>query len=892
MPYTPSAREALLKWVRYTAAYHTPVCTATASPSPSRPSPPRTPRTPQTPNRRARANPGRSPQVNAFPDVDPATAWSDLADGILLSQVLQDLDEQYDAADIDRDPPPSTPKWLVKKKNLQALHKALVRYIHRECPEYDALVRSADWRTLAEDPNEEALVKVDPRDRSVHVTAYDHKLTRIAIQLVSTIVGVAFLGPDPGKYVLRLQNSADFDDKTKMEIQQIIMAKDAEAKKAAEMADLDDSVDQALGSTDADLAFEQERGALLAQLEVAKKQHADTITRLEHLQDSYDSLTLEETKLQRELEVLRKATQDGATGSQVVKALEDKINELEELIATQEGQIEDDRMMKDRLNQQVATLTEKADLVEKMSDELQVLRHQAGDLTRKANTAERLRQKLEQQTDLKNEVENLKFEKDDLLERTKEYPRMRQKIEALEKTLGEVREAQANAEEAVFFLTNQKRVLEENRRAAEEDLIKVKDMRAHDERYILELQEQAGQSETGGQSLEDELEGKPSAPGLSLEVSRLRAENALLRRNAEAGDTPQLQIELEEEQRRRAELQERYSEIVERHAVSQDQVSALVNDAAGEGSVSKRNEALSAFSAVMLNDYFHSTRAFGELKKQLMQAELDGKRDKERAEELGAQLADRDRDLLMARAELEAAAKGDVEAAIEALKATDGLISTGLRDELNLLRSRVKSLAEELDVSKTQVIEAFVAKDKFRKELDELAGVKGRIEDKSISDETIAQDVGKLSEKIERLRERLVTRQEVSGPLTPSSRKAFKEIGDKPVVPGDPEEVERPVTPFAAGPPAEEWEDVAVESPACSPVVARTDDEPVCEVQTTGMSKWAPGKGNKLDKPRKKGWIRSLLGPLLGGAGPPRGDGGSPPRACRGVPSGGARGIS
>ncbi|SPO05316.1 related to hook3 protein [Cephalotrichum gorgonifer] len=740
MPYTPSAREALLKWVN-----------------------------------------------NGFPNVDVASTWADLADGIQLSQVLQDLDPQYDASDIDRDPPPSTPKWLVKKKNLQALHRSLFRYIHRECPDLDPLVRSADWRTLADDPSEESLVK-----------------------LVSITVAVAFLGPEPAKYVSRLRESGQFDQNTQLEIQQIIMDKDKEVKEAAERADVEDALDQAMDARDVGLAFEEERATLLSQIEIAKKQHADTITRLEHLQDSYDSLRLEESKLQRELEVLRKVKQDGASDSQIIKSLEDKIAELDELISTQESQVEDDRIAKEKLRHQVATLTKQADRAQQLDDELSELRHRANELSRKANAAERLKQKLEQQQGLATEVQNLRFEKDQLLKKSQEHDRLVQKITALERTLAEVRSSHEQAEETVFLLNRQKQILEATILGEREEVTRLKDLRSHDEKFIKELQEQIGLSHTSGQSLEDELEGVPIKPaGLELEMSRLRAENALLRRSAETGETPQLRLELEDEQRKYTELQSKYTEIVERHSVAQDQISALVNDATGEGSVSFRDEALSLLPAVALNDEFYRSRAFNELRKQILQANLDLKNEQQRAADLDSQLADRDRDLLMVRSELSAAAKGGSEA-LEELKSTDQLISASLREELDLWRTRYKSLASELELSKSQVIEAFVAKDKFRKELDEITGVKGSTEDSNISEETIGQDVNKLSEKIEKLRERLKQRQEVSRPRTPVNGLGFSNIESSPDSSSWPSPIPLTSDPYGTGVPCSPLSDGSV----------------------------------------------------------------------------------
>src|SRR5690606_5852863 len=127
------------------------------------------------------------------------------------------------------------------------------------------LVKSAVWRTLAEDPNEESLVKVNPRDRAVHIKTFEDKLTPVTCQLVSIFVAVAFLGPNPAKYVSRLQQSDQFDQNTKIEIQQIIMEKDNEMKKAAALADAEDALDQIMDGRDAGLAFEEERATLISQ---------------------------------------------------------------------------------------------------------------------------------------------------------------------------------------------------------------------------------------------------------------------------------------------------------------------------------------------------------------------------------------------------------------------------------------------------------------------------------------------------------------------------------------------------------------------------------------------------------------------------------------------------
>ncbi|PKS13096.1 hypothetical protein jhhlp_000437 [Lomentospora prolificans] len=681
---------------------------------------------------------------NGFPNAQTAHSFDDLADGVILAQVLQDIDPEFDPTELDQQPTSATPKWLVKKKTLIGIHKALFRYIHSHCPELEFLSKRSDVHTLDEQPTHETVGK-----------------------LVAAMVAVAFLGPDPAKYVGRLQEPGSFDTPTMREIQQVIIAiKEERDSRMGEMGNDEETLEEAMESRDAGLAFEAERAYLINQLDSAKKQAADTITRLEHLQESFDALQLQEIKLQRELDVLRKATQDGASDSHVIKNLQHKIKEQEELITNQEAQAEDDRLTKTRLQSQVTTLTQKTERAEQLEDELRELRHRNDELSRKANAAERYRQKLEQQQNIAIEVQNLRFEKDQLLKKSQEYDKVVQKNALLERTISELRSAHAQAEESIFILGTKKKALEDSNLDLMDQITRLTEMRSNDERFIAELQEQAGLSTTTEHpgaapvSLEEELEGTSQPQGaLALELNRLKAENALLKRGLGSGETSQLRSDLEEEQRKYNELRNKYAEIVERHSVAQDQLSALVNDAAGEGSVHRIDETLSKLSHHLLNEDFYRTRAFNELRTQLLQANTDLKREAQRAAELQAQLSDHERDLLMARTELSAVSKDGTEA-LEELKSTDTLVSASLREELDALRARVKALEADNELNKSQLLDAYVAKDKLHKENEELKSGQAPVDAKNINDEAIAEEVNKSTEKIQKLRERLKERQE------------------------------------------------------------------------------------------------------------------------------------
>jgi len=641
-----------------------------------------------------------------------------------------------------------------------AIHKALFKFIHRECPDLEFLSKRTYIHSLDDGPTSDSVAKVVTlRSSTKTVHSEDAKLNNDVAQLISAMIAVAFLGPDPVKYVKRLQEPDKFEQTTMREIQQVIIEIESERSKATNKTDADETLEAAI------LALEAERAELLEKLKVARMQHADTISRLEHLQESYESLKVEADEHLQELYVLREATEDGASDSQVIKALRNRIKEQDELITSQEAQVKAQQDVTEKLKRDVTTLLPEADRAKQLDEEIKELRYKSQELERKANAAERLRGKLEEQQKVVIEVQNLRFEKDQLLKKTTDYDRLVQRNTSLEQALQEIRSSHAQAEETLFLLNNQKRMLEETNRTLANEITRLTELRSNDEQFIAELQEQAGSQiaadHSGGAiSLEQELEGTQQMPGLMLELSRLKAENALLKRGVGSTETSQLRADLEEEQRKYQELRNKYTEIVERHSVAQDQITALVNDAAGEGSVKQLNETLATLSHHLLNEDFYRTRAFNELRTQLLQANMDHKREAQRANDLQTQVADKERDLLVARTELSAMSKDGTEA-LEELKATDELVSASLRDELDALRTRVKSLTSEIELQRTQLLEAFVAKDKVQKEIEALRDSKPAVENKNITDEVIAEEINKTSEKIEKLRDRLRQRQEV-----------------------------------------------------------------------------------------------------------------------------------
>lgn len=143
-----------------------------------------------------------------------------------------------------------------------------------------------------------------------------------------------------------------------------------------------------------------------------------------------------------------------------------------------------------------------------------------------------------------------------------------------------------------------------------------------------------------------------------------------------------------------------------------------------------------------------------------MQLDLDISR--KQASDLKDRLADKDRELLAVKTDLSAVQKDSI-LALNELKDTDKLISESLTAELERQREETGFLTSERDALKSQLIDALLANDKFRKDIDENKDLQDSVG--SSADQNASGMSKKSEEKIEKLRARLIERNQVSKTL-------------------------------------------------------------------------------------------------------------------------------
>jgi protein HOOK3 len=560
------------------------------------------------------------------------------------------------------------------------------------------------------------------------------------------MVSAAALGPDNQKYVPRIQGNLDRE--AQGEIMQVLRVVQQDIAASKDDNDLDEAIDAVMEARDIDLVIEEQNAQLRQELEITKKKLSDHVTRLEHLQQSHLELSYEKENNDRELEVLRKATQDGANSAESVKMLEAQVHEQMEIISRSEETIRNHEKMRAHLEAEVQRLTQRSILADELQDQATEWKHKAEELEKKANTAERYKQKLESQQHLAKEVQNLQYERAELQEQLRSLADDKDRDSRTRKAEDELTKMITQSEQHLWDERNQKNQLLRDVTALEEELMRLRAQRSHDESFIQDLQDQLhhgvgvvaqGDAEGAASSLnlEDELNfaGDDAQKSVPLELSRLKAENDLLRRTmGSTGDAAVWRRELDEARSQREQLQKSFNDIFEKHTLAQAQIDALIQKDISEGS-----------------------KAFAELRAQDIQRATDLEAAQKRVEKLEADNADMDREVKSTKSLLSALEKDSIEG-LQELKQTDKMISEPLQAELDRLREKYNYLLTQKDAQQVQLIEALIDKDKLRKAFEEGKDV----HETTTKDSDASQAGKKETEKVEKLRARLIERNAVS----------------------------------------------------------------------------------------------------------------------------------
>ncbi|TVY68808.1 Protein Hook-like protein, partial [Lachnellula suecica] len=653
--------------------------------------------------------------VNSFP-LDTSVESLELTDGWVLSKMLEDLDPAYTVDDFKKTTP--SRKWLAKKSSLEAVYKSLLRYIRLQCVELDpiALEDPVDFNAIAEHDDAEQTLKV-----ATHAAKLEFGLTDISFQLLTIFLLAAVHGPSKEKYVATI-TKLDLDSQT--EIAAIIQKAKPKDPEDTETNVVDEELPPKI-TQDVQLALEEEHAKLLTNFNELKKRHADYITRFRRLGESHAELQEHSSEIESQLRTLQASDNNDTTD--YIKELNSQIQEANELIANQEQQAETDRVTKDRQERELHTLRPLKQKLVDTEDMVNELKAENTTLARKANKVDHYQKKLENLQNIEKENVHLREQIETLELNMREFDKINHDKLRMETTIREVRILTANLETENVELIQSKIRLERQIKDRDIQIQKFLERQQHDERFIKDLQENNGdmpQNEDPPSpsnpklTLEQELEqsGDPT-PNYSLEISRLRAENQVLKSSAGGTSNADLRIELEESDRLRKRLVENFQELTEKYAISEQQLNAALSSSTGEKLVKNFDFVLQLNPSYrILTDDFYRDKAFSNLQKLHLETIAELSSTKSKLKETQTELAVRGRELLTVKADLEAVNREEINA-LEVLKETNEIVTSSLQNDLLVLQQDHKNVTTDFEQQKTHLLETLLAKEQLMKDL-------------------------------------------------------------------------------------------------------------------------------------------------------------------------------
>ncbi|KAK4140904.1 uncharacterized protein C8A04DRAFT_39535 [Dichotomopilus funicola] len=656
--------------------------------------------------------------ANTFDTRHKAETLQDLRDGIILGQILEQmLSPEFHSSSLVLTPQSEHDH----RQNLETVYRGLARFLRSDNP---LLAPSpSEFRAIAENPTDNALC-----------------------EFLSAFLTAACMGSLSRTYVPKILT---LDSQTQGEIAKIINQKtelrqgrEEKAEAEPQPGDVDTDVDIHAFRDPELMAEELEQ--MKNKVDVVKKQNADLQSRLDKLLGTREAMLTDLRLAQDELTTLKRAR--GSDASSAIKDLRNEIREKMTEIDRLEDLLEKETHRSTRYEKENEALRGKAERLKDLEDKVTVLEHETKQQQQLIKSLENYKKKAQDLTVIQQRNRALDEQILQLEQDLRSFDEVKAQNRKLQKEVDEKIRVLTSNEQEIIYTLQSKNVLQDANEELKRRVEYLESRRQLDEGTIRELQEQLqlgdlpepGSESPGASgakfSLEQELEttADPTV-ALRLEVQRLKAENSMLRNNmAVASENERLRNGLDSANQKVEHYRLQCTEAMEKQAVAQEQLNALVDHATGE-----------------------ADRAFINMRRNLIDTTRDLEQARKHLQGLERDAADRERDLIRFKADLDAIGQEQTEA-LAALKSSDELISDSLRTELEATRKQLAQKLFELDEMKEQFMGVLVSKDKVQRRLDDALAAPGAGQGSAGEDSASsgAQTKGKKedAEKIEKLK--------------------------------------------------------------------------------------------------------------------------------------------
>ncbi|MCJ1477356.1 hypothetical protein MMC13_006027 [Lambiella insularis] len=406
--------------------------------------------------------------INRLPIPRTVTSLSSLNDGLILWEILRDLDPVHFAGDLPSD---HLDSWLKRWQNLKQISKRLILYVTEE--RNQEIPEGRDWGDLK--------------------LIAENGATAEIIKLLSLILLATVYSPIPGKYI------------------EVVMS-----LSTPEQQLIKDILDDAGAAPPASPHKESSTSdGVVSPLVLAEDPELQTEERLAKALGQYNSLAQEKDQLQRDFHalydrvarlqqhnealqgMLKQAEDNNKKGNSkrtsredsLIKELESRLQQHEDLIESQESQLANYAARSDDMHKGADQLRKAAEAYQALQDMFDALKADRDGLARKANMIDKYKQRLQDSQDKDRENELIRDEIEELRHQLKDYEEAVQQISKLQVTVNEYKRILPKIEQDRVELQVMKKQLEFDNAALAQRCEAAKEQHVKDQEIIVDLSE-------------------------------------------------------------------------------------------------------------------------------------------------------------------------------------------------------------------------------------------------------------------------------------------------------------------------------------------------------------------------------------------------------------------
>ncbi|KAH8899475.1 hypothetical protein GQ53DRAFT_758665 [Thozetella sp. PMI_491] len=672
--------------------------------------------------------------INLYKLDNPPRSLDDLKDGLVLGQLLEQIlppSSPFDRSSLN--PNPKTEADT--RQNLDIIFRALAQFMREDTPErapspsqFRAIVENLDGNNICE---------------FVSFIVCAALLGSLVTENAPKITEGHLQGND-SQAIMALIKKIDKREKKPLEGRRSVDREPAREQPSA-------AYQPGQMVPDSELEIEAALAKSRKEVQDWKEKASIAETRIERLKIHIEELNAELKTLQIKHD--SQSTDDPDRLLTIIRGLEaekrEKIAEIDRL----EALLEERENKINSIEKKMVTLSASASLVPDLEDSVKELTHQNSELSSQVRVLEKYKAKAQSASEIQRsyqaanarllEMESELIEKEQLALRYDTTQRtngeLRRTIETLEMQLNDEDLKRAALQDRVNHLERDRETQEQYRGLAEARVKELEELHIGSYSPTRSGSPDAG---TTAFNLEEELQttADPATAAMRLELSKLKAENQLLRNNmGVAADNERLRVDLEIANNKADHLREQCKEANVNHSLAMAQINALLAKMPAERYVEEAPTVLEMFGPLSLltPEYFRD-EAWAQVSNDLRTAKADLEQLKAKLTHLEAEKADKERELQAAKTDRTlltyldecsglADLPGTVTAvgqdsikALEVLKSSDELISSSLKTELDATRKRLDAMTTHYEQKKDEAYDTLVSERKLRQQLDEL----------------------------------------------------------------------------------------------------------------------------------------------------------------------------